>query len=82
MWVRVNVDTSDILVDGARVSSFPGLSDTVTIEWELDGMVHIRANSEPDLFFGQGFVSSQLRLWQMEFQRRLVSGKLVSPLTT
>ena len=36
----------------------------------------IRANSEPDLFFGQGFVSCQLRLWQMEFQRRVVAGRL------
>lgn len=39
-------------------------------------MVHVRAQSEPDLFFGQGYVAAQLRLWQMEYQRKLASGQL------
>lgn len=39
-------------------------------------MVHVRAESEPDLFFGQGYVAAQLRLWQMEYQRKLASGQL------
>lgn len=39
-------------------------------------MVHVHAQSEPDLFFGQGYVAAQLRLWQMEYQRKLASGQL------
>eukprot|EP01046_Picozoa_sp_COSAG06_P024648 COSAG06_NODE_2021_length_7833_cov_3.800233_6_plen_410_part_00 len=39
-------------------------------------MVHVRATSEPDLFFGQGYVAARLRLWQMEYQRKLAAGRL------
>jgi penicillin amidase len=37
---------------------------------------HIYADSERDLFFAQGFVHAQDRLWQMDFQRRLIAGRL------
>lgn len=40
------------------------------------GIPHIYAESNEDLFFAQGYVHAQDRLWQMEFQRRLGSGQL------
>ena len=40
------------------------------------GVPHIYAQSIHDLLFAQGFVHAQDRLWQMEFQRRLVAGRL------
>ena len=43
---------------------------------EHNGMVHVRAQSELDLFFGQGYITAQLRLWQMEYQRKLAAGRL------
>lgn len=39
-------------------------------------MVRIRAATLKDLFFAQGFVHAQERLWQMEFQRRVGQGRL------
>jgi penicillin amidase len=42
-------------------------------EW---GVPHIFAESSQDLMFAQGFVHAQDRLWQMEFNRRLVAGRL------
>lgn len=56
--------------------SFAALSGTVRVEWQRQGLVHIRAESEADLFFAQGYVSSRLRLWEMEVQRRIVAGRL------
>ena len=40
------------------------------------GVPHIYAKSDHDLFFAQGFVHAQDRLWQMDLWRRLVAGRL------
>jgi penicillin amidase len=40
------------------------------------GVTHIYAQNAHDLFFAQGFVQAQDRMWQLEFSRRLGSGRL------
>jgi penicillin amidase len=40
------------------------------------GVPHIYAGSAEDLFYAQGYVHAQDRMWQMELQRRLASGRL------
>ena len=40
------------------------------------GVPHIYARNESDLFFTQGFVHAQDRLWQMELSRRTAAGRL------
>ena len=40
------------------------------------GVPHIEAASRSDLYFAQGFCHAQDRLWQMDFYRRVVSGRL------
>ena len=40
------------------------------------GVAHIYAQTQDDLFFAQGFVAAQDRLWQMEIWRRTGEGKL------
>lgn len=40
------------------------------------GIPHILAGDEHDVFFAQGFVHAQDRLWQMESARRLSEGRL------
>eukprot|EP01080_Neovahlkampfia_damariscottae_P012295 gene12295-5878_t len=60
-----------------KFSGTYGLSQihaNITIRREDSGMIHIEAFNQYDLFFGQGFVSAQNRLWQMEFQRRVGKG--------
>ncbi len=54
----------------------PGLTAPVEILRDRWGVPHIYATSTLDLMFAQGFVHAQDRLWQMEFQRRLVAGRL------
>ena len=56
--------------------SVPGLSTPVEIVRDDWGVPHIYAQNEHDLFFAQGYVHAQDRLWQMEFNRRVASGTL------
>jgi penicillin amidase len=61
-------------VDGSL--SVPGLTAPVEIIRDRWGVPHIYATNERDVFFGQGFVHAQDRLWQMEINRRLATGRL------
>ncbi len=54
----------------------PGLNGCVTIRRDRWGIPHIEANDRHDLFYAQGFVHAQERLWQMEVNRRLGQGRL------
>ncbi len=53
-----------------------GLRDRVEIIRDKWGVPHIYAQNDEDVFFAQGFVHAQDRLWQMELNRRLPSGRL------
>lgn len=53
-----------------------GLSASVRIVRDNEGVPHITAQSRNDALFGLGFVHGQDRLWQMEFQRRTIQGRL------
>ena len=44
------------------------------------GVAHIYAQTQEDLFFAQGFVAAQDRLWQMEIWRRTGEGRLAEVL--
>lgn len=54
----------------------PGLQRPVTVLRDPWGIAHIYAETQDDLFFAQGFVAAQDRLWQMEIWRRTGEGKL------
>jgi penicillin G amidase len=62
-------------LDG-RVQIGSGLSAGVTVTRDAHGVPTIDASSLEDLFFAQGFVTAQDRLWQMDAMRRLGSGEL------
>ncbi len=53
-----------------------GLHETVEIITDRYGVPHIYAQNEDDLFYAQGYVHAQERLWQMELNRRIGSGRL------
>jgi penicillin amidase len=53
-----------------------GLKGEVEVIRDRWGVPHIYADSAEDLFFAQGYVHAQDRLWQMELQRRAGSGRL------
>lgn len=64
------------LPQGEGRITLKGLSAPVEVSRDRDGVVRIRAQTLKDLFFAQGFVHAQERLWQMEFQRRVGQGRL------
>ena len=53
-----------------------GLFDDVRIERDTYGIPHIYARYELDLFFALGYLHAQDRLFQMDLQRRLPSGRI------
>jgi len=53
-----------------------GLISKVEVVRDQWGIPHIYAHNIHDLLFAQGFIHAQDRLWQMDFQRRVVSGRL------
>jgi penicillin amidase len=53
-----------------------GLSAPVEALRDARGVPHLRASSLQDLFFAQGYVTAQDRLWQMDLSRRLAEGEL------
>jgi penicillin amidase len=61
-------------VDGTVVA--PGLSSKVRVVRDEQGVPTIEAATLEDLFFAQGYVTAQDRLWQMDILRRAAAGEL------
>jgi len=59
----------------ARDLALPRLEAPVAVFRDAHGIPHVRARSAHDAFFGQGFVTAQDRLWQMEYDRRRALGR-------
>jgi penicillin G amidase len=66
--------TSLAQIDGRL--AVPGLRDSVRVLRDSAGVPHIYARNVEDLFFAQGYVQAQDRLWQMEMYRRTYEGSL------
>ena len=56
--------------------SAPGLRKPVRVLRDRWGVAHIYAQNQHDLFFAQGFVAAQDRLFQMEMWKRAGQGRL------
>ncbi|HKY10251.1 MAG TPA: penicillin acylase family protein, partial [Candidatus Binatia bacterium] len=52
-----------------------GLKQPVHVTWDSFAIPHVSAGGELDLFFTQGFLHAQERLWQMELSRRFLDGR-------
>jgi penicillin amidase len=53
-----------------------GLHAPVEVLRDRWGVPHIYAENVHDLFFAQGYIQAQERLFQMDFNRRMVAGRL------
>jgi len=80
---RAGLDTADLKARARSVLAqtsgrikAPGLHQAVTVLRDPWGIPHIYAETQADLFFAQGFVAAQDRLWQMDLWRRQGEGKL------
>ena len=57
-------------------SRLPGLQAAAQVSRDTFGIAHIKASNDHDLYFMQGFVHAQDRLFQMDVNRRRASGTL------
>ncbi len=55
--------------------SLAGLKDAVIVRRDERGIAYIEAKNDADLFFAQGYVTAQDRLWQMDLYRRVARGE-------
>src|SRR5574340_1323799 len=61
-------------IDGTL--AIDGLREPVDVIRDRWGVPHIYARNQDDLFFAQGFVAAQDRLWQLDLWRRTAMGEL------
>ena len=72
--VRALAKQSLAQIDGSL--TVPGLKAPVDVVRDTWGVPHITAQSLDDLFFAQGYVMGQDRLWQLEMWRRAAEGRM------
>jgi penicillin amidase len=70
-----HADLQAALPDVTSTLHLPGLHRPVTVCRDHWGIPHIRAEDEHDIFFAQGFVTAQDRLWQMDYDRQRALGR-------
>ena len=74
LWAYAIAHSALPQLDGTlRVS---GLQQKVIVTRDTHGVPAIDAANLTDLFFAQGYVTAQDRLWQMDMMRRFVEGNL------
>jgi penicillin G amidase len=77
-WFRSAARSAMPQMDGTVVLA--ELHSPVTVVRDEHGVPSITALSLDDLFFAQGYVTAQDRLWQMDMTRRYASGELAAAL--
>jgi penicillin amidase len=78
LWFRTAARAAMPTLDGTVVVK--GLSAPVTVVRDGHGVPSIAAQTLDDLFFAQGYVTAQDRLWQMDMMRRFAAGELAAAL--
>lgn len=62
--------------DSGSPQRLAGLQKPARITVDTEGISHVRAHTDHDLYFMQGWVHAGDRLFQMDYNRRLASGTL------
>lgn len=74
IFVNVYIGKSKAVIEGNVQLSV--LDDNVTVTRDENGVPHLDAKSDADLYRAQGYVHAQDRLFQMDLARRQASGRL------
>ena len=76
MSVKIReADLYAALPDVTSTMRFSGIHKHVDVYRDRWGIPHIKAQNENDLFFAQGFVTAQDRLWHMDADRHRALGR-------
>jgi len=60
----------------AQTLTLPGLQAPVQVRYDDRHVPHIFAQNDHDLYFAQGYLTAQDRLWQMDFVAHVAAGRL------
>ncbi|WP_026286195.1 penicillin acylase family protein [Salsuginibacillus kocurii] len=74
VWAYMQVNNSQPVTKGEV--PIERIEEPVSIYRDDHGVPHIEAENETDLYFAQGFVTAQDRMFQMDMSRRQASGTL------
>ncbi len=74
IYVNAYINKSLAQIEGEL--AIDGLRAPVQVIRDQDGVPHIKAENEHDLFLAQGYVQAQDRMFQMDMARRQASGRL------
>ncbi|QQK81729.1 penicillin acylase family protein [Salicibibacter cibi] len=74
VWAYLQLTSGLPQVEGEYEAS--GLASEVDVYRDENGVPHIEADNDEDLYYAQGFVTAQDRMFQMDLSRRQASGML------
>jgi penicillin amidase len=74
--VAMLLSNAAFTADSGSPLPLAGLQDAARITIDGEGISHLRASNEHDLYFMQGWVHARDRFFQMDYNRRLASGTL------
>ncbi|SHJ38679.1 penicillin amidase [Hymenobacter daecheongensis DSM 21074] len=60
----------------AQTLALPGLQQPVQVRYDDRHIPHIFAQNDHDLYYAQGYLTAQDRLWQMDFVAHVAGGRL------
>jgi penicillin amidase len=72
VWADARGDS----VPANQVIHVPGISTPTTVGFESNGIVHIKAGSDADMFRAIGYSQGRFRIFQMDLMRRQANGTL------
>jgi penicillin G amidase len=76
-WTNSEIKSfSNSTEKSTTILNLNGCTDEVIIKYDENGVPHIFAKNEHDLYFAQGYVTAKDRLWQMEFQTHFAGGRI------
>jgi penicillin G amidase len=65
-----------ILPKSSKALHIQGAQNQIIIKYDINGVPHIFAQNDHDLYLAQGYVTAADRLWQMEFQTHFAAGRI------
>ena len=75
-WFALNTSAGATGEQHSQTVQLPGLQAACSVVRDSNDVPHIRAGNDHDLFFMQGYIEAQDRLFQMDVSRRRASGTL------
>ncbi len=75
VWRHQSTSSKDLLEKFPAAMAEAGMK-TVELTIDSDGVPHLFADEDAELYFAQGYITAYFRLWQMDFMSRITAGRV------